>query len=294
MSRVLVVEDSVTQALEIQLLLEEAGFEVEISSNGLEAMEALQRRLPDLVLTDFDMPGMDGLELVETLRREHASVPVVVVTQYGNEEIAVRALRNGAANYVPKRNLARDIVATIDEVLVAASANFHQDWVLECMSQTESRFVLDNNEDLIPPLISHLQQNLRQMNLCDENTLIRVAIAVNEALTNAIQHGNLDVSSVVRDRDEEGFFDLIKERRGQTPYRDRRVHLSARESRQEAVYVIRDEGAGFDLACLGDPTDPPNVLRVTGRGLLLIRSFMDEVHHNESGNQITMIKRRAT
>ncbi len=294
MSRVLVVEDSVTQALEIQLLLEEAGFEVEISSNGLEAMEALQRRLPDLVLTDFDMPGMDGLELVETLRREHASVPVVVVTQYGTEEIAVRALRNGAANYVPKRNLARDIVATIDEVLVAASANFHQDWVLECMSQTESRFVLDNNEDLIPPLISHLQQNLRQMNLCDENTLIRVAIAVNEALTNAIQHGNLDVSSVVRDRDEEGFFDLIKERRGQTPYRDRRVHLSARESRQEAVYVIRDEGAGFDLACLGDPTDPPNVLRVTGRGLLLIRSFMDEVHHNESGNQITMIKRRAT
>src|SRR5262249_19808846 len=75
------------------------------------------------------------------------------------------------------------------------------------------------------------------------------------------------------------------------PYRSRRVHVTARESPAEAVYVIRDEGPGFDPSKLPDPTDPANLERVTGRGLLLIRTFMDEVHHNPKGNEITMVNR---
>jgi anti-sigma regulatory factor (Ser/Thr protein kinase) len=66
----------------------------------------------------------------------------------------------------------------------------------------------------------------------------------------------------------------------------------SRESRDEAVYVVRDEGPGFDPSILPDPTDPSNLEKVSGRGLLLIRTFMDEIHHDDSGREITMIKRR--
>src|SRR5205814_676917 len=121
MSRVLVAEDSATQAEEIRLLLEDAGFLVGLAADGLEAVEAVRREPPDVVLTDLNMPRMNGLELVEALRREPTSPPVILMTQYGSEEIAVQALRNGAASYVPKRNLARDIVPTIDEVVAMAS-----------------------------------------------------------------------------------------------------------------------------------------------------------------------------
>ena len=72
---------------------------------------------------------------------------------------------------------------------------------------------------------------------------------------------------------------------------DRRVHIHARESHHEAVYVIRDEGPGFSPDALPDPTEPVNLDKVIGRGLLLIRTFMDEVSHNKAGNEITMIKR---
>ena len=85
---------------------------------------------------------------------------------------------------------------------------------------------------------------------------------------------------------------MAEYRRRRPPYRDRRLHVRARLSRREAVYVIRDEGPGFDPSQLPDPTDPSNLDRVSGRGLLLIRTFMDKVHHNKEGNQITMIKRR--
>jgi hypothetical protein len=55
--------------------------------------------------------------------------------------------------------------------------------------------------------------------------------------------------------------------------------------------VIADEGPGFDTRSIPDPTDPENFLRPSGRGLLLIRTFMQETYHNEAGNEITLVKR---
>jgi anti-sigma regulatory factor (Ser/Thr protein kinase) len=84
---------------------------------------------------------------------------------------------------------------------------------------------------------------------------------------------------------------LIVERREQPPYRGRLVYVSAKESRTEAIYIIRDEGPGFDTSRLPDPGDPSNLEQLANRGLLLIGAFMDEVKHNAKGNEITMVKR---
>jgi anti-sigma regulatory factor (Ser/Thr protein kinase) len=56
-------------------------------------------------------------------------------------------------------------------------------------------------------------------------------------------------------------------------------------------FVIRDEGPGFDPASLPDPTDPENIEKACGRGLLLMRTFMDKVDYNRTGNQVTLTKR---
>ena len=85
----------------------------------------------------------------------------------------------------------------------------------------------------------------------------------------------------------------IAERQQQTPFRDRRVTVSAKANRQEVEFAIRDEGPGFDIGSVPDPTNPENLAKVSGRGLFLINAFMDEVCHNEHGNEITMIKRRS-
>jgi anti-sigma regulatory factor (Ser/Thr protein kinase) len=60
----------------------------------------------------------------------------------------------------------------------------------------------------------------------------------------------------------------------------------------EVTYVISDDGSGFDTSSVPDPTDPGNLIKPSGRGLMLMRTFMDEVHFNETGNQVTMLKRR--
>jgi CheY-like chemotaxis protein len=290
---ILVVDDNaVDRHLAGSLVEKVPGWKAIYASNGREALAAIPRDRPDLVLTDMVMPELDGLALVQEIRTNHPFVPVILMTAFGSEEIAIRALQKGAASYVPKGNLVRDLAETVENVLAVAKGDQNQQRLLECLTQSDSQFLLDNDPALIPPLIGYLQANLTRMKLCDEIGRIRVSVALQEALINAIHHGNLEVPSGLREEDDKAYLALIEERRRSKLHRTRRVHVTARETPAEAVYTIRDEGPGFDPSRLPDPSDPANLERVSGRGLLLIRTFMDEVHHNAAGNQITMVKRR--
>jgi CheY-like chemotaxis protein len=303
MAKILVVDDSaIDRRLAGGLLEAQAGLggldsptplTVLYAGDGKEALTAIQAEQPDLVVTDLQMPEMNGLELVEQIKCRFPAVPVILMTAHGSEEIAIQALHTGAASYVPKRNLGQDLAETVGNVLsVAGARRLRQRLLDECWMRTESFFLLENDMTHVAPLIGHLQENLTRMNLCDVNGLIRVAVAVREALSNAILHGNLEVGSELRMTDEKAYYDLIAQRRVDAPYDDRHVHVHACETRDEATYVIRDEGPGFDPGSVPDPTDPANLENVSGRGLLLIRTFMDEVRHNGRGNEITLIKRR--
>jgi len=293
MAVILVVDDSpVDRTRAGGLLKKRPELTPAFACNGREALEAIAAQPPDLVLTDLQMPEIDGLELVETVRRRFPALPVILMTAHGSEEVAVQALRKGAASYVAKRNLAAELVDTVLSVLEIARADLSQKHILHCLTQTEARYELDNDIASIAPLIGQLEANLNRMELCDETGLIRVAVALREALVNAIYHGNLDLTSALLEADEGRFAELAARRPREQPYASRRVHLVARETRSEVTYMIRDEGQGFDPASLPDPTLPQNLDRRTGRGLFLIRTFMDEVTHNEVGNEITMVKRR--
>jgi CheY-like chemotaxis protein len=290
MSRVLIVEDSPTQAQQLEFLLEDAGYQVEIAANGHEAFAALEKRPPDIVVTDLEMPEINGLKLVESVRASHPAIPVILMTAYGSEEIAALALQKGAASYVPKKYLNQDIVATVGDVLSVATAHRDQERVRDVLTQVDMQFVLDNDTSLIPPLIGYLEEPITKMGLCDQTGLIRVCVALREGLINAIHHGNLEAGSDLRENSDRDYHEMVEKRRRTEPYSRRRVFLNASISYRRAEFTIRDEGPGFDPSQLPDPTDPANLEKVSGRGLLLIRTFMDQVHHNEEGNAITMVK----
>jgi CheY-like chemotaxis protein len=293
MSKVLVVDDSpVDRQLAGKLLEKQTDATVIYASDGKEALQAIAREKPDAVVTDLQMPGMNGLDLVLEVRLHHPFVPVVLMTAHGSEELAMEALRRGAASYVPKRNLASDLAGTLEGVMEAAQGKQSRDRLMECLTRTESHFVLDNDPSLIPPLVNYLKENVFRLSGSDDTGLIRVTIALREALLNAMEHGNLELSSAMRENDTESYHKLAAQRRVQKPYADRRVFVAARESQSEAVYMIRDEGPGFDPSKLPDPTDPANLERPCGRGTLLIRTFMSEVKYNDRGNEIILIHRR--
>ncbi len=290
-SHVLLVEDSIVQAHRIERLLGSAGFEVSVALNAESALDCMSAELPDVVLTDLCMPGLDGLGLVEKVCREYPGVPVVLMTAHGNEEIAVEALQKGAASYIPKRSLGSVVVGTLRRLIELARTARSRQRILASLQSTAATFELENDHALIPPLIAYLQECFHMLAFCDATDLIRISSALNEALVNAMDHGNLELSSSLREGiDDNRYYELRSQRRRTPPYCDRKVHVFVDITRERLLCVIRDEGRGFNPRGLPDPRDPTNLKRMSGRGLLLIHTFMDEVYHNDKGNELRMIK----
>src|SRR5262245_37240762 len=100
---ILVVDNAkIDQHYVAGLLHAHGGWRVTFAGNGVEALAAISREPPAVVLTDMQMPVMNGLTLVEKVREQFPHVPVVIMTGAGTEQAAVEALRAGAADYVPK------------------------------------------------------------------------------------------------------------------------------------------------------------------------------------------------
>ncbi len=293
MPSILVVDDAqVDRRLACKLLTDWLGTEVREAEDGHAALDAMKQQVPALVITDMQMPRLDGLELVRTVRENYPQVPVVLMTAHGSEEVATAALRAGAASYVPKHVLARDLIPTVERLLAVSDQAARRRIVTECLTSTQRRFSLDNDTTRIQPLIHYLRQDLMPMDLCDDTELMRIGVALDEALRNAIHHGNLEVGSKLRELEASEYASMIAQRAGEEPYCNRRVEVAASLTREEARFCISDEGPGFDPSTLPDPTDPMNIEKLSGRGLLLIRTFMDEVTHDDGGRTITMVKRR--
>ena len=289
---ILVVDDSpVARRLTGRLIERDPALRVVYAATGEEALALLPRVRPAAVVTDLQMPGMSGLDLVRAIREDHPGVPVVLMTAGGSEEVVVEALRAGAASYVAKKDLARLLPGTIEQVLAAARGDRRQQRLLGSLTHVECRLALENDPALVPPLVEYLQGHVGQLGLCGPSGRMRVGVALEEALLNGLYHGNLELSSDLRQDGGGAFERLGAERRFQPPYAARRLHVWARVSAAEAVVVIRDEGPGFDTSKVPDPTEPENLEKASGRGLLLIGAFMDEARHNAAGNEITLVKR---
>ena len=291
MPTILVVDDSPVDRRLIGGLLEKtAGYDVQYACDGADALERMKRTPPHLIVTDLIMPNMDGLELVAAAVRLCPLTPVILVTGRGNEEIAVKALQAGAASYVPKGLLARLLVETVQKVWAISRAERSHARLMDCMTQNDCGFVLNNDDALIAPLVNYLNRSIVRVGLCDQASGLRVSVALEESLNNALYHGNLELASAHREGERQAYRQLVEARLQTPPYQDRRIYVNARISRTAAVFTIRDEGLGFDPSQLPDPTDPENLEKASGRGLLLMRTFMDLMVFNDAGNEVTLIK----
>ena len=286
--RVLVVDDTAMARRLAGALVEGLGATTCEAENGLKALEVLEQGDVDVVLTDMQMPEMDGLELTKRVSETYPHVPVVLMTAHGSEEVAVAALRAGASNYVPKERLRRDLGEALRAVLTAVRAAKERAKVRPLLVQSESQFLLGYDPGASEALLGHLVRDLTQIGTFDESEILGVQTSLTEALRNAIDHGNLELDSELRESSDAEYRALGAERAEQEPYRERRVHVTARLSPEEVTYVIRDDGSGFDIEKLPDPLDPENLVRASGRGVVMMRMFMDEVSWNASGNEVTM------
>ncbi len=292
---ILVADDSETDRKLIDGLLKpKLDWIVQFAENGAKALEMIGEIFPDVVVTDLQMPEMDGIQLCAEAKVEYPDVPIVLITGKGSEELAVEALEAGAASYVPKSALAGSLLETVEQVLSIAKHRRTKSQLMQYATNTRYQFNLKNDQSLISPLIDFVSTAMETLCMGDRADQRHVSVAIEEAIINAIFHGNLELEGVMvqdarRALHDGDISEAVKERVGQKPFNERRVRVGVELTRNKVEIVVRDDGTGFETASKTESADDLSQLSgAGGRGLTLIRNFMDEVQFNDTGNEIRM------
>jgi len=297
MPSVLIVDDSeVDRRLAGGLLNKSGRFEVQYAKDGSEALAMLHKSRPSVVLTDLHMPERGGVMLIEACRLHYENLPVVIMTGQGNENLAVEALKAGAAGYVAKGALAERLIDTLDDVLSHVEEDQSARKLIGRLVQSEFNFELDNDPDLVNPLVEMVQQMLGGLQICNSVDCMRVGLAVKEVALAGIVCGNLELPPAALANAEDPSLEeiqVIARRRADRPYQDRRLQVELRFEPRQARMTFRHQGRPtwnerMLQPLLDEQLDDPSL-----RAAVLMQSFCDGVEINPNGTEVTLIKRRA-
>jgi serine/threonine-protein kinase RsbW len=263
--RVIVIETDTTIRDTVTSAFATRGHTVTPVDSVDEAVRWIEAGVVDLVVTDLASATAFDARLVRSIHSRRTPVPIVVTT-VETDSLGSDLIRTGSA----------DVLAypfgddALDEAIEKAQAHhlLHGDALKIQPFLTERiEFVIPSRVEYLDGILDHLSERLSRLHVVEPES-IEVIVALDEAIVNAIKHGN-----------------------GYDP--SKHVSIVATISNGEAQFEITDEGNGFSEQDVPDPCAPENLLRTTGRGILLIRNIMDDVAYNERGNRITMIKRAA-
>ncbi len=114
---ILVVDDQKEMLISYQKILNKAGYEVITAQSAEKALDCFDEKMPDLLICDLVMPEMDGMELLETVKRDHPDCPVIMVTGYGTLEIGVKAVKSGVFDFLEKPFSKDKLLKTVEQAL---------------------------------------------------------------------------------------------------------------------------------------------------------------------------------
>jgi CheY-like chemotaxis protein/anti-sigma regulatory factor (Ser/Thr protein kinase) len=272
--RILIVDDDPDVHGLLRAVLDAPFRRIESAYDGEAGLRLVENAPYDLVLTDLNMPGLDGMTLLEHIHEVRPDTRVVVMTVANTPENVVRAIRERAFSYFSKPFTVNAVIDMVERALSGSDAkddiqvlSARPHWLalrLRCKLETAGRivqFIRELGMDLPPA-----EQE-------------QVITAFREILLNAIEHGG-----------------------GGDP--DKRVAITYIRTERAALYYVRDPGKGFSFdqlshAAVSNPQDSPVEhvevreklgMRPGGFGILMTRQLVDELMYNEHGNEVLLIK----
>jgi CheY-like chemotaxis protein/anti-sigma regulatory factor (Ser/Thr protein kinase) len=291
--KVLVVEDDAFSRQYITSVIRMGDYEVMEARDGSEGLAMFESFAPDLIFADISMPIMDGLEMLERIRRKSHETIVVMTTAFGSPEFTLKALRLHANDYLVKPVVPKDILVNLRKYANVLAARSVEREVIGFILERYLKLQLDNRLEVLGKVADRLMQETEGRIAREDSMGVRLGLL--EIIINAIEHGNLGITYADKTEVTQSsgcdINDLVNERAAKEPYCNRRVQIQFQMNREMCEWIIADEGEGFDWQSVPDPNDPANLMSLHGRGILLARMNFDEVIYLGRGNQVILRKK---
>ena len=257
LKKILIVDDHDDLSTVLTSEFSKLGHLVELCKSRDEAVSLIENENFDLIITD-----LDGEHLIsESGDADNINcLPEIISDSRSN----IKAFKICVSNYQHNEFNDNELKNFIETTLNHKAKFVNQKEIVQNLRE-KIEFEIPSVISVMHGILDYLMKRVEKIGVVDaENS--NLFVALDEAFVNAVKHGNK--------------FDAAK-----------LVRISAEVSAVEARFTIEDEGEGFDVKGIPDPTDPENLFKASGRGVLIIHNVMDEVRYNERGNRLEMIKR---
>ncbi len=283
----------------LESFFRQVGWSYEIVENARLGLAALEKRSFDIVIAEFEMPAIEGSGFIHALRDKNPDQTLLALTSECSAERAIECLRHGVVDIITKPV---DLITL--EATVLKSCNSRRDDELgsqqfkNALSEFTS-YVFQTGElagHKLPLVIAEKLYRAARITL---SLKLKLQLTFDEAITNSLDHGNLELNSAWREEIDKSGIDryaVVKKARLSDPhFSSRKLFVDVHYTGSQLKISLRDEGRGFKPppAKLRRPNPQnPNAseLYCYGRGLSIMHSVMDDVFYSEDGRQLTLVK----
>jgi anti-sigma regulatory factor (Ser/Thr protein kinase)/ActR/RegA family two-component response regulator len=245
--------------------LQEGNYHVKLFRSIGRMISWLERNPVQTVLVELADENHSPRNIAR-IREKYPLLPILALADGADSECLKNSIKNGANHFVLDPANSDSLIGTIERLITFRMEYIRYAQVVPYI-KTRLETSLPSQLELLGGVVFFLTEEMFKHGIISLNQ-INVKVALIEALTNAMEHGN-----------------GLK--------REKKVHIQADYDHDKAVIHVVDEGKGFDFETLQDPTHEENIYRPRGRGIFMMRQFMDDVTFHAPGNHVTLVKKRS-
>jgi YesN/AraC family two-component response regulator len=293
---ILLVDDEEQILFSLKRLLELSDYHVNIAYNGKDALKKIHARNYDVVISDIEMPQMDGLELLTRIRKNvDYTLPVILMTGFLNVEYAIEAIRRGASDFIRKPIDTKQLIKSVNSLVSDSNITQQIQNMAHQISSVDMEFQFLPKHFLesdISTTLTVIFQQYFEMNTYFVN---EITLCLEEMLNNAFIHGTLNLDEQTRQLDHFNYKAHIQQAIISNEISSKKIILQVKLNKKDRFLqlVVTDDGRGFDYHPWLESSreDLQRNLTYHGRGIGMIKLLVDEIQFLNEGRTIMIRKK---
>jgi YesN/AraC family two-component response regulator len=290
MKKILIVDDEYTVRDVLNMALSKNGYIVYEAENGKQGVQMFIDCVPDIVLTDVEMPGISGIEVTKKIKETQSDADVVIMTGYGSEKLVIEAIRAGATNYLKKPVSFDELYNILDHLIYKQENRKRFEVIKEGVIFEKKTVTFNNDITKVWGIVNQILYNIPAF--LGERTIEGLKLGLYEIIVNAIEHGNLGITAKEKEESlkNNSLSDLMSSRLNMARENKKNVTIHSLFEDNKLTIEIIDQGAGFNHKELESLSDSETIMGIHGRGIVLTSLYYDNLKFDGKGNRVILEK----